>query len=221
MFRTEVEEWLSQIGLDELYNYFVQDGFTTLDSVRRMRQSDIDAIVDRRGYMIILNEEIDRLNYGDANANSYNPAPLDRSSRAASYVDYEPERENREALMSRYESGGLPSVGFASRHLARRAKSTTRKNRGASVAFGTRSSVERYVPNSASDAYESLIASKRAASVAVTNAREVEQSSISAAIEARQKKRDEERQSRAKTGKFKELLIKTLSLRLNELYEEI
>lgn len=188
MFRSEVEEWLYSIGLEELYNYFVEDGFTSLDAVRRMRQSDIDAIVDRKGYMIILNEEIDRLNYGD-----YTPP---------AHVDFEPQvqtYENRESLISRYENGAVPAVGFASRHLARRAKSVARKTRGSSVA--PRASVERYVPNSASEAFESLMSNRRAVSVAASNARDAEYSAASAALLERQRKRDEERQRRAKTGK--------------------
>ncbi len=49
MFHSEVEEWLYSIGLEELYPYFVADGLTSLEQVRLMRQSDIDAIVDRKG----------------------------------------------------------------------------------------------------------------------------------------------------------------------------
>lgn len=201
MFRSEVEEWLYSIGLQELYVYFEQDGFVTLDAVRQMRQSDIDAIVDRNGIMIILNEEIDKLNYGDSvfsrNSNNY-----DRSSREASYIS-EPVYETRESLISRYENRGIPAVGFASRNLARRAKSQTRRTRGASVAtFGYRSSVERYIPNSASDAYERLFESKRAASVAAASARQVESSAAATQILDRQRRREEERSRRARTGNY-------------------
>jgi hypothetical protein len=112
----EVREWLYTIGLDHLYDYFIQDGFTTLDSVRNMRQSDIDAIVDRHGYMVVLNEEIDRLNYGDAMpiapaaAVSYAAqanGSAHRYERAGSYVDSEYEYEPRENLLNRYETGGI------------------------------------------------------------------------------------------------------------------
>lgn len=205
MYRSEVEEWLYSIGLPELYSYFEEDGFTTLDKVRRMRQSDIDAIVDRNGYMIILNEEIDRLNYAEValpsssiNNNYLSANYGDRTSRAGSYLDSEPEFESRDSIIARYELGGIPAVGFASRHLARRAKSKCRKVRGVSVA-GYRSSPEKYVPNSASKAYENIFAAKRAASVAAATLREAENASASAALLDRQKKRDEERQRRART----------------------
>lgn len=200
MFRSEVEEWLYSIGLEDLYDSFIEDGFTSIEAIRRMRQSDIDAIVDRRGYMNILNEEIDKLNYGD----SLPPmAPIRESaSRARSYFDYEPEYEDREKLIFRYESRGIPAVGFASRHLARRAKSTARKTRGTSVGFPTRSSIERYVPNSASQAFESVIANRRAASVAANLAQEAQYQAASAQLLNRQQKREEDRQRRAKTGKI-------------------
>ena len=201
MFHSEVEEWLYSIGLEDLYNSFAEDGFTSLESVRRMRQSEIDAIVDRRGYMNILNEEIDRLNYSDS-LPPIAPAPVRESaSRARSYFDYEPEYEDREKLIFRYESRGIPAVGFASRHLARRAKSTARKTRGTSVGFAPRASVDRYVPNSASNAFEALIASRRAASVAANLAQEAEYQAASAQLLNRQQKREEDRQRRAKTGK--------------------
>ena len=205
MYRSEVEEWLYSIGLPELYSYFEEDGFTTLDKVRRMRQSDIDAIVDRNGYMIILNEEIDRLNYAEvalpsSSNNNYLSANYgERASRAGSYLDSEPEYETRDSIIARYELGGIPAVGFASRHLARRAKSKCRKVRGVSVA-GYRSSPEKYVPNSASKAYENIFAAKRAASVAAASLREAENNAASAALLDRQRKREEERQRRAKTG---------------------
>lgn len=163
MFHSEVEEWLYSIGLEELYPYFHHDGFTTLESVRQMRQSDIDAIVDRKGFMLLLNEEIDRLNYGApaANASSARATSLaperaqshydqqraqSHFERAGSYLDPtfggEYDYEPSESLIQRYENRGIPAVGFASRHLARRAKSKARKHRGASVGF-SRSSVER------------------------------------------------------------------------------
>ncbi|RNA09592.1 hypothetical protein BpHYR1_007124 [Brachionus plicatilis] len=198
MFRSEVEEWLYSIGLEDLYDSFLEDGFTSLDSVRRMRQSDIDAIVDRRGFMNILNEEIDRLNYGNESLPPVAPV-RESASRARSYLDYEPEYEDREKLIFRYESRGIPAVGFASRHLARRAKSTARKTRGTSVGFPSRSSVDRYVPNSASQAFESLIANRRAASVAANLAQELQYQNASAQLLNRQQKRDQERQQRAKT----------------------
>lgn len=201
MFRSEVEEWLYSIGLEDLYDSFLEDGFNSLEAVRHMRQSDIDAIVDRRGYMNVLNEEIDKLNYGDS-LPPIAPTPARESaSRARSYFDYEPEYEDREKLIFRYESRGIPAVGFASRHLARRAKSTARKTRGTSVSFPSRSSVERYVPNSASQAFESLIANRRAASVAANLAQEAQYQAASAQLLNRQQQREEDRQRRAKTGK--------------------
>lgn len=206
----DVHEWLYSIGLDHLFDYFIEDGFTTLDSVRNMRQSDIDAIVDRHGYMVVLNEEIDRLNYGGASggdAYSHHHHHHHSLPRATSYADSEilDSYEPRETLLSRYETGGIPAVGFASRHLARRAKSKTRKVRGGSAfpALG-RASVDRYIPNSASEAFESYMASKRAASVAAASARDADISSTLARIEERQRRREEqqlERQRRAKTGK--------------------
>jgi tryptophanase len=208
MYRSEVEEWLYSIGLPELYSSFVEDGFTTLDSIKRMRQSDIDSIVDRNGYMVVLNEEIDRLNYGENNFSSstgdYRPAGgnndyLDRSSRASTYFEGQANDSypSREALIYRYEIGGVPAVGFASRHLARRAKSKTRKTRGTSL---SRVSVERYVPNSGSEEYEALFANKRAASVAAS-IREMEIKKANEKIAEFQRKREEDRQRRARTGK--------------------
>ena len=198
MFKSEVEEWLYAIGLPELYPYFLDEGFDTLDKVKRMRQTDIDAIVDRRGYIPVLNEEIDRLNFGITQVNSTN---LERTGREESYIS-EPDYETRESIIHRYESGGMPAVGFASRHLARRAKSKCRKDRAASL-LSARASVDRYVPNSASNAFENLFAAKRAASVAAMTQREIEHGAMSTALEERQKKREEERQKRSKTGKYK------------------
>lgn len=215
MFHSEVEEWLYSIGLEELYPYFHADGFTTLESVRQMRQSDIDAIVDRKGYMILLNEEIDRLAIGGtgsgAAAGGYSGrgaslAPEQRAAshfeRAGSYLDPtnggEYDYEPSESLIQRYENRGIPAVGFASRHLARRAKSKARKHRGTSVGF-SRASAERYVPGSAAEAFETQFMAKRAASVAATQAREQEQNSILAGLEARQREREAERQRRAKS----------------------
>jgi hypothetical protein len=199
MYRTEVEEWLYTIGLPHLYDYFVEDGFNTLEKVRRMRQSDIDAIVDRNGYMIILNEEIDRLNYEDG----YNHYPSDHneSHRAGSYFnDSSNDFESRDVLLKRYETSSVPAVGFASRHFARRAKSKSRKVRGTSAA-PIRNSAERYVPNSASEQYEAIFLTKRAASVAAATAKEAETAAALSALEERQRKRNEEREKRAKTGK--------------------
>lgn len=152
MFHTEVEEWLYSIGLEELYPYFHADGFTTLESVRQMRQSDIDAIVDRKGFMLLLNEEIDRLNFSGPSTSSARATSLaperaqSHYERAGSYLDPtfggEYDYEPSESLIQRYENRGIPAVGFASRHLARRAKSKARKHRGTSVGF-SRSSVER------------------------------------------------------------------------------
>jgi hypothetical protein len=75
MYGSEVEQWLYSIGAQELFDYFLEDGFSSLEAVRQMRQSDIDAIVDRKGYMILLNEAIDRLNFGDAYNTNFVPVP--------------------------------------------------------------------------------------------------------------------------------------------------
>lgn len=196
----DVHDWLYTIGLDHLFDFFIQDGFTTLESVRNMRQSDIDAIVDRHGYMVILNEEIDKLNYGGVDTGVYSSGARASSVRAGSYAESELDYEPRETILSRYETGGIPAVGFASRHLARRAKSMTRKTRGGSAFPAlSRVSSDRYVANSASDAFESFMASKRAASVAVANARDAELNATLARIEQNQRKREEDRQRRAKT----------------------
>jgi hypothetical protein len=207
MYRSEVEEWLYQIGLPELSNYFLEDGFTTIDQVRRMRQSDIDAIVDRNGYMLILNEEIDKLNYSGAGSADYHATRAASVYDRAGSHDRSPEYEPRSTIQARYEAGGMPAVGFASRHLARRAKSKVHKNRAASMAANTRSSVERYVPNSASSAYEQLFAAKRATSVAAINAREIEHEAAAEALALRQKARENSRASRARSGKYNFELI--------------
>lgn len=200
MFHSEVEEWLYSIGLPQLYPYFMAEGFDTLDKIRNMRQSDIDAIVDRNGYMMILNEEIDRLNFNNV-VDRFDPSSgaLDRQSREQSYLESEPGYETRESLISKYEHGGVPAVGFASRHFARRAKSKVRKDRSASI-IASRASIERYIPNSASNAYEDLFLNKRAASVAAFASRDSENAATLAAIEERQREREAERQKRAKTG---------------------
>lgn len=195
VFRSEVEEWLYSIGLGHLFTSFVEDGFTTLDSVRHMRQSDIDAIVDRNGVMLVLNDEIDRLNYGENSA-----VASHEYAREASY--YEPvEYETRESLISRYENRGVPAVGYASRLLARRSKSVSRRNRATSLApLVVRSaSVIRYVPNSASDAYEALFAHKRAKSLAAASHREAQHAAAAAALDDSRRRREEDRIQRAKS----------------------
>jgi hypothetical protein len=199
MFKSAVEEWLYAIGLPELYPYFLEEGFDTLEKIKHMRQTDIDLIVDRRGYIPVLNEEIDRLNFGNSQVTSAN-VNFDRSGREESYISVPEQYETRESIIHRYESGGIPAVGFASRQLARRAKSKTRKDRAASL-ISARASVDRYIPNSASAAFENLFAAKRAASVAAITQRELEHDAMSVALEERQKKREEERQKRSKTGK--------------------
>jgi len=176
MHRSEVEEWLISIGLHNLYPYFIEDGFTTLEHVRSMRQADIDAIVDRNGFMIILNEEIDKLN---------NITPSRSSDHYTSYSHnndaYHPTKhtttseydlEPIEKVMKRYEISSVPSVGFASQHLARRSKSarsTKAQARGVSALPGSsyrESSASRYVPT-ASDEFEAyMLANRRSYSVA-------------------------------------------------------
>jgi len=161
MVLNEVEEWLLSIGLQHLYIYFIEDGFTTLHKVRNMRQSDIDAIVDRNGYMLILNEEIDRLNNFYDNQIILPPNVL----REKSYNGINVDDESRDRIMSRYEFGGVPAVGFASRHFARRAKSRSCSRRAGS-AIVQRTNYENYVPNSASTEFENLFWSKRSSSLA-------------------------------------------------------
>jgi hypothetical protein len=165
MVVNEVEDWLYSIGLEHLYIYFVEDGLTTLNQVRNMRQSDIDAIVDRNGYMLILNEEIDKLNsFYESQAKIVN------NPRAPNNKILNFENESRGAVMSRYEYGGVPAVGFASRHFARRAKSKSCTRRAGSAVVH-RNNYENYVPNSASNEFENLFWAKRASS-AVPNMRE-------------------------------------------------
>lgn len=190
---SEVQQWLQSIGAGALYNYFIEDGFTTLDAVRHMRQSDIDAIVDRRGYMIILNEGIDNLN-----SNYQIPAP-----RAVSFIGEREEEEDfsREALMNRYGSA-IPRGGSVSRTLARQSKSKARQMRGSSAYPQLRSSVDRYVPNSATAAYEQLISNasnhRRAKSCAY-NARADAFSAAEASLMERKRQRNNNRQLRAQS----------------------
>lgn len=167
MYHSEVEDWLISIGLQNLYHFFVEDGFTSLDAVRNMRQADIDAIVDRHGYMIILNEEIDKLNYGPYTSVYDNHNKSNYSDN--SYSDLPSYIEPIENIMKRYDVSGVPSVGFASQHLARRAKSAKlNKIRGASALPGSayrESSVSRHIPNSASNEFETfMVANRRAVS---------------------------------------------------------
>lgn len=184
---SEVQEWLSSIGAGELYSYFVQDGFTSLEAVRHMRQSDIDAIVDRKGYMIILNEEIDNLNYS-GNV----PAP-----RAVSFLGAEP--ETRETLMNRYSSC-IPTGNSFSSTLARRSKSRSRHLRGSSaLPENSRSSVERYVPNSAYDAYEELIKNTRRARSVAYNARPTALEAAELSLAERKRRRTMDRDFRAQS----------------------
>lgn len=163
MYYSEVEDWLISIGLQHLFSYFIEDGYTTLDSVRNMRQADIDAIVDRHGYMIILNEEIDKLNYGPVTTSS-SAAAAQPSYRSGSN-HYETDIygvETIESIMKRYEVSSVPSVGFVSQHMARRARSKTA--RGTSVLpSGRETSVGFYLPNSASQEFENLMLTNRRA----------------------------------------------------------
>jgi hypothetical protein len=188
MHGSEVEDWLYTIGAPELFDYFMQDGFSTLECVRRMRQSDIEAIVDRKGYTLLLNEAIDRLNC---------------SPRAVAYLDSH--EESRESLMNRYQYG-IPTGGSLARTLARQTKSHTRKLRGMSAfphSFSRMNSIEPYVANSASDAYEKLLANRRAQSVGVSNRILCDRVSenAEAALLARRQRRTMDRSLRAQSGK--------------------
>jgi hypothetical protein len=113
--------------------------------------------------------------------------------------------------MNRYQCG-IPMGGSLSRTLARHSKSKSRRLRGLSAmpgdSFSYRSSSERYVPNSASDAYEQLLNSRRAKSVAfnssATAAHHREHSVLSTAehnLIARQR-RTLERNQRAQSGRL-------------------
>ena len=166
MYYSEVEDWLISIGLQHLFHFFIEDGFTNLESVRNMRQADIDSIVDRHGYMIILNEEIDKLNYTPV---SHDAQPSYRSSsRPAELSHYETDNyrvEPIESVMKRYEVSSVPSVGFVSQHLARRARSKTTRGTSA-LPNGRESSVGFYLPNSATQEFENLmLANRRAVSI--------------------------------------------------------
>lgn len=164
---SEVEEWLESIGAGALYKFFLEDGFTSLEAVRQMRQSDIDAIVDRKGYMIILNEGIDNLGYNNNNnaGNSYYSYQAVPAPRAVSFFgdNTHNEVESRESLMTRYSSAIPPRSGSSSRALARRSASRARGIRGSSAypeTYCRLSSIERYVPNSATEEYEQLLNAK-------------------------------------------------------------
>ncbi|MFM7858995.1 MAG: hypothetical protein ACKO96_45500, partial [Flammeovirgaceae bacterium] len=89
-----------------------------------MRQADIDAIVDRNGFMIILNEEIDKLNnLTPFRSNDYYSSYAHDTYHADAKQTNEYDLEPIEKIMKRYEISSVPSVGFASQHLARRSKS--------------------------------------------------------------------------------------------------
>ena len=74
----EVEEWLNIIGLPELYVYFEEDGWVTLDGVTLMTEDDIRAITKKRGHISIILREIERLKFNlikisDNNQNEQEP----------------------------------------------------------------------------------------------------------------------------------------------------
>ena len=58
---SEVEEWLNIIGLPELYLYFEEDGWVTLDGVTLMTEQDIKNITPKKGHVTIILAEIRRL----------------------------------------------------------------------------------------------------------------------------------------------------------------
>lgn len=140
--------------------------------------------------MIILNEGIDNLNYGSA---SYQvPAP-----RAVSFIGESSvgrDHETRDELMNRYASA-IPRAGSLSRSLARQSKSRTRTIRGSSAA---RASVDRYVPNSASEAYEQLLQNSRRAKSAAYQVHQSKMDSFTAAENALME-RKKNRQIRAQS----------------------
>ncbi len=58
---SEVESWLDSIDLVELYKYFEEDGWNTLESVLLMTNEDILAITSKRGEIATLTNEIENL----------------------------------------------------------------------------------------------------------------------------------------------------------------
>ena len=222
MVRSEVEEWLYSIGLQHLFAYFEEDGFRTLNDVRLMRQSDIDAIVDRHGYMIILNEEIDRLNYPSeygAVASSSSPA-VGASAAYRATVERESSivrasaapslhNETRESLIKKYQT--VPSVGFVSKQLERRAKSKLNKTRGVSLAHVMQPRPATHVPNSGVEAYEAIYAHKRAASVAAAKHTADQLANASSLVDD-VRREHELRMQRAKSGKRRRRLVHSLAL---------
>lgn len=58
---TEVEEWLYTLGLSELYLYFEEDGWTTLESISQMTDDDIRDVCINNAHYDILVDEIDNL----------------------------------------------------------------------------------------------------------------------------------------------------------------
>merc|ERR1712127_1095 len=210
MFRSEVDEWLHTIGLGHLYPYFVEDGITSIESVRNMRQGDIDAIVDRNGLNTVLNEEIDRLAYtGQSVVTAYEAVPLnnaishfERASVGRDTSVCDADFESRASLISRYHSRGIPAVGYASRLLERRSKSISRRNRATSIGplVVRAASQVRYVPNSASDAYEQIFARRRASSVAAQSYRDAQYQAAAVELEVnRRQRQSEDRIRRAKS----------------------
>jgi hypothetical protein len=63
---SEVEEWLNLIGLPELFLYFEEDGWVTLDGLTLMTEDDVKAITVKRGHIAIILREIDRLRFSVA-----------------------------------------------------------------------------------------------------------------------------------------------------------
>lgn len=127
----------------------------------------------------------------------------------------EEEDNSRYALMNRYSSA-IPRGGSVSRTLARQTKSKARQMRGSSAYPQLRSSVDRYVPNSASDAYEQLISSvsnQRRAKSCAYNVKADAFSAAEASLMERKRQRNN-RQLRAQSGMIKKL-IKKVSLFLS------
>jgi hypothetical protein len=58
---TEVEEWLYTLGLSELYLYFEEDGWTSLERISQMTDDDIRDVCINDTHFNILVEEIDNL----------------------------------------------------------------------------------------------------------------------------------------------------------------
>jgi hypothetical protein len=88
---SEVEEWLNIIGLPELFVYFEEDGWVTLDGVTLMTEQDIKNITPKRGHVTIILEEIRRLKSSLITANQEEQSALAPASLDAKIIYNESE----------------------------------------------------------------------------------------------------------------------------------